>query len=866
MKHSKSIRIAGVLWLLAGVLHAAFPVTARAGMDLLQATPVGIFTNVAGCLFQDAQLCRSGLSITCIPVWQTNATGCFVTNHYTPSVHRLLQVAANLCDAVTNRFPDSPCPPSVFRPVFRRDAAGECVWIAGYLEETDLRFVESPPPFLDLDNPSDRALVPMSGTSFGQTTNEPMVFGIPLVIGAKKGFPTLNKIEWQVFVMLARKLELIRPDIASRPHLTNQFFELGISNAIAIQAWNAYSNAYPRNLGQFAEMVQTSALLSNSQAIVVSNVDVEVHGFAGQTPAGGLSREAGTWVGYNANNIAPSFTMPVLDGAAYLPWVALRIDSAGRGFILSTNLGYRFPPNITGFPAPDFHYNARARVRYALWDKDLRRIVDYVNMKIEVNINIQDDLTGYPDASGNFSSQGELWKTNRPWGGTAPMTPTVGVLRQIEISKNYGRYANEWNQHNWYQIPDAALASAMFLAFLDEYSDAYNPYVTNMQAPFCPVRAFSKQFKWEANDPLVHFMPEHLSEVSWPVAPVYQSFRTLISGTNVLSGLMTVSTRYKPWPGSPVATNSYGYGDPTFCALMLKDPGVKRPDYWDFPNALESGGNWLGRIHRGTPWQTLYLKPEWYDAEQGNPNLSLNLRTNWSRIWSSWTGNNNRFDAACTMPTNDWHLASLLLEMFRTNAPQDLFSLNNPAAWAMALDGITTWTNIIADRDLTFLVRIPSPAFAAFPLASNAPVVDRVCEGLRQRRNAGRGGYFQEISDILATPELSVRAPWLNTGNVIQIQRGLPDTVLECVAERMLWRLRPDSVGVGRIGDGRFRLRFSGQEGRRYAVQVSTNLDQWTSISTNTPDGGGFDVDQPMEPGMTRTFYRTWQLPGAEAP
>ena len=33
-----------------------------------------------------------------------------------------------------------------------------------------------------------------------------------------------------------------------------------------------------------------------------------------------------------------------------------------------------------------------------------------------------------------------------------------------------------------------------------------------------------------------------------------------------------------------------------------------RSDYWDFPTNLLSNLSWLGRVHRGTPWQTLYLK------------------------------------------------------------------------------------------------------------------------------------------------------------------------------------------------------------------------------------------------------------------
>ena len=43
----------------------------------------------------------------------------YPTNQYTPAVHRLLQVAANIYEATsTNPYP------TVFRPLFSRDAGG----------------------------------------------------------------------------------------------------------------------------------------------------------------------------------------------------------------------------------------------------------------------------------------------------------------------------------------------------------------------------------------------------------------------------------------------------------------------------------------------------------------------------------------------------------------------------------------------------------------------------------------------------------------------------------------------------------------------------------------------------------------------
>ena len=42
--------------------------------------------------------------------------------------------------------------------------------------------------------------------------------------------------------------------------------------------------------------------------------------------------------------------------------------------------------------------------------------------------------------------------------------------------------------------------------------------------------------------------------------------------------------------------------------LAIKDPLVYCSDDWNFPTNKFPTVGWLGRVHRGTPWQTVYLK------------------------------------------------------------------------------------------------------------------------------------------------------------------------------------------------------------------------------------------------------------------
>jgi len=90
--------------------------------------PVDFFTNAANRLFAS-----SGLN------FDTTRIQIYPTNYYTPSIHRLLQIAANMYDATTNRITAGantyPYLPSVFKPQFLATFTnGTEVWITGYQE------------------------------------------------------------------------------------------------------------------------------------------------------------------------------------------------------------------------------------------------------------------------------------------------------------------------------------------------------------------------------------------------------------------------------------------------------------------------------------------------------------------------------------------------------------------------------------------------------------------------------------------------------------------------------------------------------------------------------------------------------------
>ena len=70
---------------------------------------------------------------------------------------------------------------------------------------------------------------------------------------------------------------------------------------------------------------------------------------------------------------------------------------------------------------------------------------------------------------------------------------------------------------------------------------------------------------------------------------------------------------------------------------------------WSFPTNKFPSIGWLGRVHRGTPWQTIFLKAD------GNPIMAIPT-----------AGQANWVSTLDTYPTNDY----ALLDLF-TAAPND---------------------------------------------------------------------------------------------------------------------------------------------------------------------------------------------------
>ena len=786
-------------------------------------SPIGFFTNVANRLLQS----QLNLSLNRIQLYPTN--------QYTPSVHRLLQVTANVYDALTNRtITDYPYLPSVFRPAFTNDNG--TIYITGYAEETGTAVLNA--PLRDLQLPADR----------GALRPTDMVCGVPVIIAAKKGYPNFNKFAMQTQVQVTRKLQFHRPG-TSNIHPVNeidQMFVVGITNLFGVEAWNSYATTFPRDLRLVVipdlsvglYNLETGKLLNPTSWRYVSPVVV-------------TNIAASTWPGYNPAHESTSFVLPLASGPGvpYTNMVFLS-NSTYRAssdmFVPLTGIFER-TPGTSNLYVPHWQLNVRTRLRFSLIDTSVspNRIVDYVNLdSTEYPLDIADALSSDGQCNAFYTpsaSNGSMWCANRLGGSSSYSVPTFGILNQIEAS--FGHTLPDWNySHN--EFPAGMTKDQAIAFFLGQFTPGYLSSSNTFSAPYQPFRNIYLFTSWQANDPLVHYTLCDLMDLLRTNAFALDSPDPRNLPINYLGH---INPRYEPWGGNPkmigVGANAAPYD------LTVKDPVPSTQgssDDWDFPTNQTPDASWLGRVHRGTPWQTFYLKA---------PGPSLTT-------WIRWTGNNQlltnwnggyrlTYDAIFTHPTNDWRLVSLLVSLLHTNDARSLRSVNqtSTAAWCGLLDGMTVLTNTGAGQ------------FTPIIMSSNSPQAATIAAALNAMRSSQPGQRFNTPSDILVTVELSTASPWLDLSSLTQLHGGLSDEAYEAIPSQLLPLLRPDSIGSISQSGGTLQVQFSGADGYAYAVQSSSNLLSWTPVSTNYPANGFFNFDDTLPPGSPRRYYRSLLLP-----
>jgi hypothetical protein len=236
--------------------------------------------------------------------------------------------------------------------------------------------------------------------------------------------------------------------------------------------------------------------------------------------------------------------------------------------------------------------------------------------------------------------------------------------------------------------------------------------------------------------------------------------------TNVLVSSLNLGSlnyNYQPWGGNPTLTAKILASDPNTYNLAERDPLVSQSDYWNFPTNKFPTTGWMGRVHRGTPWQTVYLK---------SPGININ------NTWAPWSGdklvaNNQFFDAGNSAPVTDWLLFDLFTTAFNDNATRGTLSVNqsadqyDPAANPAA--GLAAWSALFSGIALpptnpttSYSVIAPVGSLAVSSSALGILVTNINNTRYNFKNADGLVGVFEHEGDILSVPLLTDQSPFLD--------------------------------------------------------------------------------------------------------
>ncbi|MFO1501832.1 MAG: hypothetical protein U1G07_26230, partial [Verrucomicrobiota bacterium] len=698
-------------------------------------------------------------------------------NEYSAGVHRLLQVAANLYDANTVRRQGTTNDyPSVFRPVFSRSSTN--LYISGFVDENTTNFLAN--PWMTIQEATRFYRTPATNLQVN-------LYGVPIVIGAKKGYPNFNKLVVQTMAEVSRRLQFVKANPGARPNQTNQMYEIGVTNRFGIEGWNSYTNNFNRNV--HLQVSGQSIFYLHHQQEGNPPVPLQPHTnffrfFRTNDLAGGWPG-TGTVVPARAN--PNSFVVPVDTNAAAIPMQAYVTLPTGQvGALISTN------SNVfeASHRVPQWWISMTNRLQYILVDNNARppRIIDFVNLDNLVTfMDVTRGLMGDTNASTRYFGDrpgnppetlgpGDMWRPDRPGGSLD--SPSIGVLNQIGVSIGIP-YTGEgtWRNSSG-QIQDKENAIEQFKLFMRGGGGLQS---TVWQAPFTPSRRLYQKNSWEANDPLVHYMSEDLTDLvhigtnlfARPLQGTDQAIATFLRNDSFLG---RVGERYRPWGGNP---NKDPASDVTAMDLRLKDPLVRSSDNWSFPTNTFPNVGWMGQVHRGSPWQTIYLKSALNALpQQGGAALPL---TN----WYSWAGN------YASHPTNDWRLLDLFTVAASDSASRGLMGVNqtNEAAWSAVLSGVAVKSNTTAAAGASVVAQ-----FTNLVVQPNTPQLRSIVAGIARTRSPGRTNVlFRHVGDILSVPELTVASPYLN---LAQAREGISDAAYESIPQQILGLLQTDEPRV----------------------------------------------------------------------
>jgi hypothetical protein len=132
-----------------------------------------------------------------------------------------------------------------------------------------------------------------------------------------------------------------------------------------------------------------------------------------------------------------------------------------------------------------------------------------------------------------------------------------------------------------------------------------------------------------------------------------------------------------------------------------------------------------------------------------------------------------------------------------------------------------------------------------------------------QSTNPGASIYFTLDGSLPTSSSLLYSAPFAITSNSVVTASAFQTGFSNSFAASALFTIRPPIYFTTNLGFSNtvFQLQVSGLAGRSYLLEVSTNLVDWSPLSTNTAPVDLFNLSDTNTLNSRQRFYRISELP-----
>ena len=401
---------------------------------------------------------------------------------------------------------------------------------------------------------------------------------------------------------------------------------------------------------------------------------------------------------------------------------------------------------------------------------------------------------------------------------------TVGVSNQIAVSLG-NLLETTWRPYR-YNIDSKGKAISKFRAWMGlplrtgidtNLQPAEVPQGIRHQFPYTPTRQLIQRLSWQVNDPLVHYMVGDLRRRKDDERPeIFDNVDDRVVNRTNQWNIALRNKAYHPW-------GSFADQDPFEFNVGLTDPGVRSSDSWEFNPTITNFYHYpnigaLGQVHRGTPWQTIYLKSFYrmITNEQGLVEASLFAKPS---LWYEWTGTMG------THPTRDWRLLDVFTTALNENSARGLLSVNqtNHAAWSAVLSGAIAAKSAVRAQDRPqdrTRGLDPTTTYTPVPIQPNTAELNTIIQSINQARtnqleivrspdpNANKNEPFiarwvtnslsgqkpdvwRYMGEVVSAPALSVQSPYLYRMPQ-DVQSAWTDKAVEYIPQQILSLLQRD--------------------------------------------------------------------------